>query len=185
MPNTCIALKQHGLERFDVVRIGVCRGHAGSLRGGRQVYNADVGFVVRTGCRQSIPSSSIDSCAWLRHTTPPSARGHANRPRSRRFISRHMPSPLHHNTLTRSPRLPRNTNTWPLNGSRSSTVWTFAAKRLKPERMSVTPAASQIFVWLGSPIMLSVPTCRATYGAPATAWLHAASLRCALGYCLR
>ena len=37
MPDARIALKQQGFERFDVVRIGVCRGHAGSLRGGQQV----------------------------------------------------------------------------------------------------------------------------------------------------
>ncbi len=35
MSDACIALKQQGLECFDVVRIGVCRGHAGSLRGDR------------------------------------------------------------------------------------------------------------------------------------------------------
>jgi hypothetical protein len=94
----------------------------------RQIEQLELGSAVRIGWRQSMPSSNIDSWAWLRHTTPPPARGHTNRPQlgregpDRRFIRRHMPSPLHHSTLTRSPRLPRNTNTWPLNGSRSSSV---------------------------------------------------------------
>ena len=67
MPNASIALEQHGFERFDVVWIGVGRGHAGSLRGGQHVYNADVGSVVRIGWRQSIPSSSIDRYGQQSH----------------------------------------------------------------------------------------------------------------------
>ncbi|WP_269136037.1 hypothetical protein [Burkholderia anthina] len=35
MTDARIALKQQGFERFDVIRIGVGRGHARSLRGRR------------------------------------------------------------------------------------------------------------------------------------------------------
>ncbi|MCA7971149.1 hypothetical protein LGM42_14810 [Burkholderia sp. AU39826] len=63
MTDARIALKQQGFERFDVIRIGVGRGQARSLRGRREVYNAELGSVVRTGCRQSMPSSSIDNWA--------------------------------------------------------------------------------------------------------------------------
>jgi hypothetical protein len=74
---------------------------------------ASSGRQVRCGIRQSIPSSSIDSWARLSTTTPSSARGQTNRPRSRRLANRHSPSPSHHNSLTRSPRRPRKQNTWP------------------------------------------------------------------------
>ena len=42
----------------------------------------------------------------------------------------------------RSPRLPRNTNTWPENGFSVSVVCTSAARPSIPLRISVTPAAS-------------------------------------------
>src|SRR5262249_30727298 len=70
-------------------------------------------FHVRSGLLQSMPSSSIDSCAGVRCTEPEVARGHTKRPRSSRLAKRHSPSPSAHSTLIRSPRLPRNTNTWP------------------------------------------------------------------------
>src|SRR5258708_12362755 len=63
-----------------------------------------------------MPSSNIDNWALLRCTVPLVACGHTNRPRSRRLAYRFMPSPLHHSSFTRSPRLPRNTNIWPENG---------------------------------------------------------------------
>jgi len=69
------------------------------------------GCHVRSGRRQSMPSSSIDSCAALSETLPVSACGQMNRPRSRRLVSRHMPSPSLHSSLTRSPRRPRKANT--------------------------------------------------------------------------
>jgi hypothetical protein len=53
---------------------------------------------VRTGRRQSIPSSSIDNCAALNATAPQVACGHTNRPRSRRLAKRHSPSPSHQRT---------------------------------------------------------------------------------------
>ena len=70
--------------------------------------------------------------------------GQTKRPRSSRFASKHSPSPLHHSTLIMSPRRPRNTNTWPLNGSSARAVCTLAARPLKPERVSVTLAAIQM-----------------------------------------
>ena len=74
-------------------------------------YTATAGTAVRAGLRQSMPSSSIASCARLNDTAPCSARGQMKRPRSRRFANRHRPSPSHHSTLMRSPRLPRKTKT--------------------------------------------------------------------------
>ena len=65
--------KQHLLQRFDIVGKWVRARHAGSLRAGNDVYNAEVGRAVLVGCRQSMPSSSIDSCAGLRQITSPSA----------------------------------------------------------------------------------------------------------------
>jgi hypothetical protein len=48
-------------------------------------YTAMLGAAVRIGLRQSMPSSSIESCARLSETTPLSACGQTNRPRSRRL----------------------------------------------------------------------------------------------------
>src|SRR5471030_286807 len=78
------------------------------------VYKANVGCHVRSGRRQSIPSSSIESWAWLSVTLPLVACGQTKRPFSSRLASRHSPSPVHQSTLIISPRRPRNTNTWPL-----------------------------------------------------------------------
>src|SRR6202022_3550520 len=147
-----IALAQHGLEGLDVVGKNARAGHAGSLRANGEVYNAELGRAVRVGGRQSMPSSSIDSCAGLRQMAPLSACGQMKRPFSSRFINRHSPSPLHHSTLSKSPRLPRNTNTCPEYGSCSRTVCPLAARLLNPERMSVTPAASHTRVPAGRPI---------------------------------
>src|SRR5664280_804438 len=54
------------------------------------------GSAVRTGCRQSIPSSSIDSCAGVSDTDPFCACGHIKRPRSNRLAIKHSPVPSHH-----------------------------------------------------------------------------------------
>ena len=48
-------------------------------------YTAMLGAAVRIGLRQSMPSSSIESCARLKQTTPLSACGQTKRPRSRRL----------------------------------------------------------------------------------------------------
>ena len=50
---------------------------------------------MRSGARQSIPSSSIDSCAGVTTILPPDADGHTKRPRSRRLANRHAPWPSH------------------------------------------------------------------------------------------
>src|SRR5579871_2648684 len=115
-----------------------------------------LGAAVRIGLRQSMPSSSIESCARLNETTPLSACGQTKRPRSRRLANRHSPSPSHHSTFTRSPRLPRKTNTCPEYGFCSSTVCTAALKPVKPRRMSVMPAEIQMLVLDGSEITGSV-----------------------------
>ena len=71
---------------------------------------------MRSGRRQSMPSSSIDNCARVSDTVPLSACGQTKRPRSSRFANRHSPSPSHHSSLIRSPRRPRKTKTCPENG---------------------------------------------------------------------
>ena len=54
-----------------------------------ETYPAARGCHVRCGARQSIPSSSIDSCAAVRAILPSVAAGQTNRPRSSRFMSCH------------------------------------------------------------------------------------------------
>ena len=100
------------------------------------------------------------SCARVRQTVPSVACGQMNRPRSRRLANRHSPSPSHHKSLTMSPLRPRKTKTCPENGCCSSTVCTFALRPSKPRRMSVTPAASHIFV----PVRSSI-TCANSQGS--------------------
>src|SRR5215469_16147004 len=70
-------------------------------------YTAICGACVRTGRRQSIPSSNIESCAGVRDTVPLVAWGQMNRPLSNLLANKHSPSPSNHNTLIRSPRFPR------------------------------------------------------------------------------
>ena len=54
-------------------------------------YPARRGITVRSGRRQSIPSSSIESCADVRLTLPVFVIGQTNLPRSIRLENRHMP----------------------------------------------------------------------------------------------
>jgi hypothetical protein len=68
---------------------------------------ATSGRQVRSTDRQSIPSSSIDSCADDSRTVPSFVTGQMNRPRSRRLANRHSPCPSHHSAFTRSPRRKR------------------------------------------------------------------------------
>ena len=112
-------------------------------------YTDNCGSQVRSGRRQSMPSSNIDNCARVSETVPLVACGHTKRPRSNRFANRHNPSPSYQRTLIRSPRRPRNTNTCPENGFCSSLVSTSALSPVKPRRKSVTPAAIQIRVLAG------------------------------------
>jgi hypothetical protein len=60
------------------------------------VYTANCGACVRTGRRQSIPSSNIESCAGVSDTVPFVGCGQINRPRSNRFEKRQSPSPSNH-----------------------------------------------------------------------------------------
>src|SRR5215471_21510002 len=120
-----------------------------------RIYTDNCGSHVRSGRRQSIPSNSIDNCARVRETLPSVACGQTKRPRSNRFANRHNPSPSNQRTLIRSPRRPRNTNTCPDNGLCSSFVCTNALNPVNPRRKSVTPAAIQMRVLAGSPIMLA------------------------------
>jgi hypothetical protein len=51
-------------------------------------YTDSCGSHVRSGRRQSMPSSSIDNCARVSETVPPVACGHTKRPRSSRLANR-------------------------------------------------------------------------------------------------
>jgi hypothetical protein len=65
-----LACQQQRLQGIDVVgQVGGVE-HAPSLREGRYVYKPEAGFQVRSGRRQSMPSNSIDNCAWLSVTVP-------------------------------------------------------------------------------------------------------------------
>jgi len=55
-------------------------------------YTDNCGSQVRSGRRQSMPSSNIDNWARVRETVPLVACGHTKRPRSNRFANRHEPS---------------------------------------------------------------------------------------------
>ncbi|OUH94857.1 hypothetical protein AZZ69_004781, partial [Klebsiella pneumoniae] len=122
----------------------------------KEAYNMVRDVSSLLGCRQSMPSRSIASCAGVRNTLPSRAEGQAKRPRSSRLVSRHSPSPVDHSSLTLLPLRPRKMKTWPDIGSSFSIVCTFAARPLKPLRMSVIPATSQILVpvgrWLSLPL---------------------------------
>src|SRR3954454_5194345 len=85
-------------------------------------HTAISGVHVLCGLRQSIPSSSIESCARDRHTVPSVACGQMNRPFSNRFANRHRPSPSNQRHFTMSPLRPRNKKTWPENGCCCNTV---------------------------------------------------------------
>src|SRR5262249_17630705 len=139
----------------------------GEKRCGKKLlgYTDPCGSQVRSGGRQSMPSTNTDNCAGVRETVPLVACGHTKRPRSNRFANKHKPSPSYQRTLSRSPRRPRNTNTCPENGLCSSFVCTCALNPVNPRRKSVTPAAIQIRVLAGGVIMLA--------GTPAT---HAPTL---------
>ena len=119
------------------------------------IYTANCGSHVRCGRRQSMPSNNIDSCARVNETTPSVARGQTNFPRSRRLQNKHSPSPSNQISFTRSPRRPRKMNTWPDIGLFSNLVCTSALSPVKPRRKSVTPAAIQICVLAGGPIIAS------------------------------
>ncbi len=87
---------------------------------------AIVGRSVRSGARQSIPSSSMTSWASV-NAAAPAVDGQMKRPFSRRLANRHRPWPSHYSTLIRWPCRPRNTKALPENGSRARWSWTRAA----------------------------------------------------------
>ncbi len=88
-----VARDDHRLQRGDVtMSSGSVAGSAcmaRSVGSGAAVYKASVGRQVRSGLRQSMPSSSIESCAGVRWTFPQIACGQTKRPRSRRLANRH------------------------------------------------------------------------------------------------
>ena len=70
-------------------------------------HTAISGVHVLCGRRQSMPSSSIESCARVRQTVPSVPCGQMNRPLSRRLAKRQRPSPSNHKSFTMSPLRPR------------------------------------------------------------------------------
>src|SRR5688572_28761207 len=118
-------------------------------------YTSTIGALVRIGRRQSMPSSNIDNCARVSETVPLSAFGQMKRPRSSRLANKHNPSPSNQSSFIKSPRRPRKTNTCPENGLFSNTVCAIALSPVNPLRRSVTPAAIQISVLAGNPIIES------------------------------
>ena len=66
-----------------------------------RAHPAACGRHVRTGIRQSMPSSSMPSCAGVSTTQPSAGDGHTKRPFSSRFANRHSPWPSHHSALSR------------------------------------------------------------------------------------
>src|ERR1700691_5070693 len=105
----------------------------------------------------------MDNCARVRATTPSEACGQTNLPLSRRLQNKHRPSPSNQISFTRSPLRPRKMNTWPDSGLFSNLVCTSALSPVKPRRRSVTPAAIQICVLAGGPIIApDTPTPLAT-----------------------
>ncbi len=102
------------------------------------------GRSVRWGCFQLMPSSSMDSCAGVRWILPSRVTGQTKRPRSSLLVNMHRPSRSAHSTFIMSPRRPRKMNRCPLNGSSCNVFCTLEARPLKPLRMSVMPATSQM-----------------------------------------
>jgi len=87
------------------------------------------GLHVRLGIRQSMPPSSMANCAGVTDIFPSAGEGHTKQPFSRRLENRHAPWPSNQITLIKSPRLPRNTNRCPENGSSAKT---FSARAERP-----------------------------------------------------
>src|SRR6185437_1177432 len=151
-------LANDAFERIDIIRQNgridrhesaltvhlLLRHHDHGTESSCRVHPASCGRSVRIGVRQSMPSSSIASCAGVSAAAAPAdVAGQIKRPFSSRLANRQRPWPSHHNTLMRRPCRPRNTKAWPQNGSRLSWSWTIAANPSKPLRMSVKPVANQ------------------------------------------
>jgi len=96
--------------------------------------------------------SSLTEKKYLRRSM--GACGQTKRPSSRRLATMHSPSPLEYSRLMTLPRRLRNANTCTPDGSSSNALYQ-AARRLKPQRISVKPAVIQMRGPAGSPIMLT------------------------------
>ncbi len=73
------------------------------------------------------------------------------------LVNMHRPSRSAHSTFIMSPRRPRKMNRCPLNGSSCNVFCTLEARPLKPLRMSVMPATSQMREPAGSDITANSP----------------------------
>jgi len=97
----------HELARFHAARAQKSCGK--NLAG----YTDNCGSHVRSGRRQSMPSSNIDNCARVSETVPLVACGHTKRPRSSRFAQHahqrlsvrriHAPAKAQANSRSREP----------------------------------------------------------------------------------
>ena len=89
-----------------------------ALRGERPIQDiaAKYGMHPDQVCMWSMPSNSIERCAWVTRTLPSATDGQTQRPFSRRFKHRQASLPSHQITLTRSPRRPPKTSRCPAVG---------------------------------------------------------------------
>jgi hypothetical protein len=90
------------------------------------------------------------SCAAEITTTPSCGAGRRKRPRSSRLVWSAKPRPSWPRILDRSPRRRRKTHSSAACGSPRRCSWTCSARRSRPRRMSVTPAASRTRVDVGA-----------------------------------
>ena len=136
-------------------------------------YTSISGPAVRTVCRQSIPSSNIDNCAALSDTLPLCACGQMKRPRSKR-LAKAQPVPSHHKNLEQIAASPAKGEDMTAERICSPARLHQRAQAVKPLRMSVMPAASQMRVPARSSITgarLS-STARITAGSAAPSMLR-------------
>ena len=130
-------------------RLVIGKGVVASMRGvrdgtGREQPPSFPNLRLRTPAARCVPADAsrclrAASTVAPRSDAPPFGRLRPDEaPRSRRLANRHSPSPLHHSSLSRSPRRPRNKKTWPQNGLCASASCTIAARPFMPRRISVT-----------------------------------------------
>jgi hypothetical protein len=79
-----------------------------------QLYQpAKLGCQLRTGARQSIPSSNMETCAGDKAIAPIAVTGQINLPFSSLLANKQRPWVSHHKSLIKSPRRPRKMNRAP------------------------------------------------------------------------
>jgi hypothetical protein len=109
---------------------------------------------VRTGRRQSMPSSSIDNCARVSTTVPLFGLRPDEAPALQTLRKQAQPVAIPPQQLDQiAAPTAEDTKTCPEKGSCSSAVCTSALRPVKPRRRSVVPAASQMCAPVGGVII--------------------------------